>query len=381
MDQDARPVLTEGPQGLSISLGGRVLDSGSSHAEKRVRDALSASQTLYIVLSPLLFKGVDILSDLIDEESFILAVESNADLFELTEEFLPEDRTNISYIDLSGGAAASDIIESLGPHRFRRVVPVRLNAGYMLDRARYGSFAKEAESFLQSFWKNRMTTIHMGRLWCRNIFLNLGHLSEGLPISALGTDKAVLAAGAGESLDCSIPFIKEHRDRFFIVAADTAVSTLLDSGIRADLVIVLESQHANLYDFYRPGALDLPAAFDLTSSPELIRKHRGDKYFFISHFDDINLLSRMREAGLLPPVIPPLGSVGIAAVYLALCIGRGAVFHTGLDFSFIPDKYHSKGSPSHLILLEREGRTLKPGFFPAALPAGGGSAETINPAE
>ncbi|MBI9106933.1 MAG: motility associated factor glycosyltransferase family protein [Spirochaetales bacterium] len=363
----ALPELINGPEGPNISLNGRVLYSASNNPIKRAEQAAAASQTLYLVLSPLLFTGVETLLERISPDSFVLAIEKNPDIYKLTEEFFtPLNNRSISYLYTGNNSSPSNIIRAMNPSRFRRVVTVKLNGGYMLNRGFYNSFASAAENFLQSFWKNRITTIHMGRLWCRNIFLNLPLLGLTRSLSELHTDKPVIAIGAGESLDGCISFIKANRNTFFLAAADTAVSTLLNNGITPDLLIVLEAQHANLYDFYDPEALRIPAAFDLTSSPEVIRKHQGKKYFFISEFDRTQFLTSLKNEGLLPPLIPPLGSVGIAAVYIALCISNNIVLHCGLDFSFIPDKYHSSGSPSHIISMMKETRTNKAGFFSSA---------------
>lgn len=360
------PELIDGSDGPNISFNGKVLYAGSLSPEKRAEAAVSASQTLYLVLSPLLFIGVQTLLDNITDDSFILAVEKNPDIYSLTKNFAEPFESRLSYCLLTESVSAASVIRELDPSRFRRIVTVKLNGGYMLERAYYNSFSSAAETFIQNFWKNRMTSIHMSRLWCRNIFMNIPVLSQSDSLSSLSTDKPVIIAGAGESLEGCLPFMKENRNRFFIIAADTAVSSLLDAGIRADLLVVLEAQHANLYDFYKPESLELPAAFDMTSSPEIIRKHSGKKYFFISEFDRTRLIENIAGAGLMPPRIPPLGSVGIAAVYIALCITRRRVFHCGLDFSFVPDKYHSAGSPSHIITMMRESRTAKPGFYASA---------------
>jgi hypothetical protein len=361
------PELIDGPDGPNISFKGKVLYAGSNSPDKRAEAAVTASQTLYLVVSPLLFKGVETLLKGISSDSYVLAIEKNPDIYSITKNsFAPIRNSQISYIKVSDGSSPSEIIRNLDPSKFRRIVTVKLNGGYMLYRNFYNTFCSNAEIFLQSFWKNRMTTIHMGRLWCRNIFLNIPALNNASPLSSLHTEKAIIIAGAGESLEGCLPFIRKHRTDFFVVAADTAVSTLLNGGVKADLLVVLEAQHANLYDFYNPESLKIPAAFDLTSSPEIIRKHKGDKYFFISEFDETQLLTSLSQTSLRPPRIPPLGSVGIAAVYIALCISSKTIFHCGLDFSFIPDKYHSAGSPSHILTMMNEHRTMKPGFYSSA---------------
>ena len=120
--------------------------------------------------------------------------------------------------------------------------------------------------------------------------------------------------------------------------------------------MAVEGQHANLGDFFHPKALDIPCLFDLTGYPGVIRKHRGPRGFFLSQFAQINLWGQMESWGILPPLLPPLGSVGIAAVYLARILTGNEILVTGLDFCFQPGKTHSRGAPFHRSRLGQTSR-------------------------
>ena len=205
--------------------------------------------------------------------------------------------------------------------------------------------------------------IHLGRLWFKNIFKNMASFCDNSSIESLKINKPVVVCGAGESLELSINLLKKNREKFFLMAVDTAISTLLSNDLRPDLVVVLESQHANIFDFYYRDAFNLPVALDLTSSPEIVQKFKGEKFFFITDFASTSFLRCLDASKLLPLKIPALGSVGISAIYLASVLSCSYVFYTGIDFSFLPDKYHAKGSPSHIFMLYRINRTVSNGFF------------------
>ncbi len=358
--------LVQGSQKPNIRFKGRLLYNETSTPEKRVEGLPRTSQTIYFIFSPLLFYGVEKLLEFINDDSTVIAFEYSPALYRFTLENA-DDRllSKIPYYCIKD-FCCKQFFNDLQFMKYRKIIPVKLNHGYMLYRKEYDNFLRDSESLLQSFWKNRMTTIHMGRLWCRNILLNLPLLLDSNNLAFLKTDNPVIIAGAGESLEYSIAFLKEHRKDFFLAAADTAITTLLENEIKPDLVIVVESQHANLYDFYNSQALSLPAAFDLTSSPELIRKYRGKKYFFVSEFQKSGIFKLLGQRNLLPSVIPPLGSVGISALYIALQLTDKNILYTGLDFSFIPEKYHSAGSPTYILNMIKENRTRKPGFFNSA---------------
>ena len=61
----------------------------------------------------------------------------------------------------------------------------------------------------------------------------------------------------------------------------------------------------------------------------------------------LRIFERLKNAGLLPLIISPLGSVGLTAVELARRISRGKIILSGIDFSFTTDKYHARSTPGH----------------------------------
>jgi hypothetical protein len=106
----------------------------------------------------------------------------------------------------------------------------------------------------------------------------------------------------------------------------------------------------------------------------------GKISFFSSAFTDLCILGRLRETGLIPLTIPPLGSVGVAAVYLSRILTDAPVFFSGLDFSYMPGKTHARGAPSlmdqHATSTRTNpwalfGRTMRRPLL--ALPGKGGS--------
>ena len=366
MDDKPCVEVSGGSKRPNISFNGRQLYPDTYNPEKRLEGLPQQSETLYIIVSPLLFLGTDELLSILPDNSSIVAIESDADIFKTTISYHKASALKDYDYLLLGDDGIKQLCDYISRYRCRRLAAVKLNRGYMINRRFYDDLLSQTEAYLSRFWKNRMTTIHMGRLWCRNIISNLPFLNRASFINEIKTDKPVLCAGAGESLEKSISFIKKNRDKLFLTAADTAVSCLLSNGIKPDLIIVVESQHANLYDFYNCSSLGIPVAADLTSSPELLRKLRGPLYFFLSEFDYSSIFHLLDESRILPPLLPPLGSVGITAVLVSLLITRQRVAFTGLDFSFIPDKYHASGSPTHIISMCSENRKCKQGFYSSA---------------
>nr|WP_281389026.1 6-hydroxymethylpterin diphosphokinase MptE-like protein [Spirochaeta isovalerica] len=234
------------------------------------------------------------------------------------------------------------MIDRLGSWRFRRSKAIFLNSGYNLNKDIYDTLINFAALHLNTFWKNRLTLNKLGALWIRNIFQNLELVQSDLPDNS---GKMIVVCGAGPSLDSTINIIREHRNHLYLIAVDTALSTLLDAHIEPDLVFALEAQFYNLGDFHNTGSSSFELLADLTSYPAVCRLNNGRVYFTFTDFAETILINRLKEFGLSLIEIPPLGSVGVAAVYSALTIFSEPIFLTGLDFSYIPGKSHSKGSP------------------------------------
>jgi hypothetical protein len=118
-----------------------------------------------------------------------------------------------------------------------------------------------------------------------------------------------------------------------------------------DLVVILESQHWNLKDFSGAAGWRAPAALDLSSLPGSARVLKGKTCIFMTPWTDLHIFNRLREKGLLPSGLSPLGSVGLTAVQLARRLTKGPVITGGIDFSFTMDGYHARSSPGHLAKL------------------------------
>lgn len=241
------------------------------------------------------------------------------------------------------------------PGSFRKVRMITLTAGTTLHREKYQAVNERLEAEITHHWQNRSTLMVMAPLYLKNLWRNLRILADrplgGLPAGLPGP---LVVLGAGQSLEALLPELKMHRERLFLVAADTALPALRDAEIYPDAVTVLESQYHNLADFqgYPWGKTELWA--DLTAHPKTFRLPWKSLRVFLSRFSSAALIERLGALGV--PLVPPRGSVGITALELALGATEGPVGLAGLDFSFRPGKSHTRGAPAltrRLILSER----------------------------
>jgi hypothetical protein len=274
--------------------------------------------------------------------------------------------------------------QSFGVHLFRRVEVVSLTRGYSLFPDFYRDLAAGLLDMIQTYWRNRMTSLHMGRLWMGNIFMNLAMLPACASLAELEFTRPVVIAGAGESLERHLDFLAARRGCFALACVDTALPVLGAAGITPDLIVIAEAQFANTYDFAGLQNWNIPIAADLCSYPGILRRFTGPRYMFLSRFTGLLWFSRDDVKAVLPPFIPPLGSVGVMALYIA---SRAAaedrpIFLAGMDLRYPAGKPHAKASPSHTLLLAGQGRLSFPHYLASwysrprekAPLAGGGSA-------
>ncbi|MCL2319284.1 MAG: DUF115 domain-containing protein [Treponema sp.] len=253
-----------------------------------------------------------------------------------------------------------------GERRFRRVELIRLTGGWQLFPGLYEETALALRRELAVEWGNAMTLIRLGRLYSRNLIRNLALLRSSKNTGALNYGSSpVLVLGAGPSLDPLLDVFSAlsggrikspGRRGFKIICADTCLPALHERAILPDLAVILESQHWNLRDFSGARGRKIDAALDLSALPGSARILGGERFFFATPWTGLALIRRLEEAGLLPQTFPPLGSVGLSAVALALGISSGPVFTAGIDFSYTLDAYHARSTPGHGDLERRQNR-------------------------
>ncbi len=360
------PLLEDTGRGFTVYYRNRSLYSSSeprAGAQRRAAAARLADRALVLVPGLGLGYGLELLLQRLPAGSSLLCVETDPSLWALAASFPPPGHPRLTVV--FGLQAAIGAARELGLHRFRRVQLVPLCGSYHLDRAGYDAILGSLEEEIRQFWQNRITLAHMSRLWLRNLFANLLALAVEAPAPPEWAcvqpgGRPILVAGAGPSLEAALPRIARVRDRLTLLAVDTALPVLADAGLPPDWVYALDGQHYNLEDFLPARDRGLLLLCDLSSCPAVIRlfPHRGA---FATRFAPLALFDRLQAAGLLPPELPPLGSVGVTAVQAALELTSGPVLLAGLDFCYPGGRTHARGAPSNRRALMACTRLAPPG--------------------
>jgi hypothetical protein len=362
------PRLAQTGRGFSVFYRGKTLLSRVDPVKQAERAALAAlpltKDTLYLMPSPLLGYGIPLILQNLPESSCLLCVEADAALAALSRDRIAEAASckngRVWFVHTENPAAVALFASrTWGPRRFRRVEELRLTVGRQLNAAFYDTVTEILRQNLATEWSNAMTLVKLGRLYTRNAIRNLSLLASCPGADSLDFGATpMIVLGAGPSLDGFLDALEwmPLPEACRIICVDTALRALKERGIRPALVVALEAQHWNLRDFAGMGGWKVPIAMDMSSLPAVNGLLGHETYLFWTRWTELDLFDRLLDLKLLPLELPPLGSVGLSALSLALRIGSGPVFTAGMDFSFTIDRSHCRGSPVHGEILRQQTR-------------------------
>ncbi|WP_296668041.1 MULTISPECIES: 6-hydroxymethylpterin diphosphokinase MptE-like protein [unclassified Treponema] len=380
MIETEKPCLVKAGQGFSVLYKNRFLYSKYSPQkaiEQTVANLDILPQTLILCFSPCLWYGLKELLTKIPKDSLILGIEADKKLFELAEKKLNEIKKSCHQdskkILLTSPSKIEALIKTL-PH-FRRTVSIEMSGGTFFYKTLYSQTALFSQNFIASFWKNRITLVKMGRLFCKNFFRNLREIpaEQSIPHCSPFFLRPFIVFGAGESTETFLLSVsKKTLQKCTVLAVDAALPVLLKHKIQPDFIIAVESQLAIEKAYIGANKTKAAIISDLASRPAVLRHTKGRHLYFYSEFSESEFLKSAESKGILPAKIPPLGSVGLTAVYLALFMrfdSNVPVFVTGLDFSYSLGFTHARGAPAHTARLISSNRFKPVENYDAAFKA------------
>lgn len=272
--------------------------------------------------------------------------------------------TALEYRDLTGaladprttlvlGRGAAAVIELLNALELRYPVTVAPPPLRALRPSYFEELEKGVESFRKRNEVNANTLSRFGKLWVRNLLINLPLLARspglGLLHNAFQGIPALLLA-AGPTLDEVLPRLEELRRHLLLIAVDTALPLLERTGVEPDIAVVVDPQywntrHLDMVELEKPLLVAEPS-----THPRVFRLLRLPVFFGGSLFP----LGRYIESSL--PERAKLGaggSVATSAWDVARMVGAGEVYTAGLDLGFPGLRTHARGS-----FFEERGHTL-----------------------
>lgn len=365
LQSNNKPCLVKAREGFSVIYKDKYLYS-KYDPQKNINQIINNLEilpsSLIFCTSPLLCYGIELLQQKLKENCLIIAYEEEKELHDITIKSYNNLKNKDNFC-LLNKKQINEFLEVLdnsslkfmnkGP--FKRVIKIDFSAAYLLNQKVYEKYFINIQNIISQFWKNRLTLVQFGRRFSRNIFKNLVLLKESLPLTNLFntiTDDIIII-GTGESSEETIKKIKESNKKYFIICVDASLRILKENNINVDIVVSEECQVVIKKSFIGCKNYATSSVSGLTSCTNSVIKAANNNFWYIPVYCKTNFLKRIQNLNLVP-FIPPLGSVGLTALYIALLLRKSEeinIFITGLDFSYFAGKTHANASQANSFLL------------------------------
>ena len=226
----------------------------------------------------------------------------------------------------------------------------QLQALYHSQPNFYRPLQQRILSLLSRFRINANTLNRFGQLWVRNIAMNLhfiaGAVDAGIFYSRFQNLPFLLVA-AGPSLENLLPALPQLRERFVILAVDTALKLLLQQNIEPDFVLSVDPQllNARHFDF-----CDSPSSILISESciyPSIFQRKWRLRALFHSSFPIMSRLEQHLNTASEKPEFAQIrsgGSVATAAWDFARNCQASELYIAGLDLSYPNLHSHCTGT-------------------------------------
>ncbi len=195
---------------------------------------------------------------------------------------------------------------------------------------------------------NDSTKDFFSKIWYRNYLKNLKLISKKeksgfiFENSFQFQNKSILFIGASPILEEEIELIKIYQNSFYLFSSDTSSNTLIQNGIKPDLVISIDSSRGTIYHFQNLPK-EIPILTWLGGNSEIFYLD-NPIFIFLSNYplDQIlsNVLFKNQNLILDNPTLNVSGiSKSIAIKFLA-----SQLVLSGISFQKYKGKTHAKGT-------------------------------------
>jgi len=180
-----------------------------------------------------------------------------------------------------------------------------------------------------------------------NTFKNLSHMAHAPDVGELADrfpDIPFILIGAGPSLDESIDFLHEVKDRAIIVASNSPYRKLINNGIKPHLVVTADPMSPTLLGFNNVSLEGVPLACPFSAYPEIVSRFSGRILSWCT-FNPIVDVLRDRTGGRKGTPIMEQGTVSGCVLDLSRVFGSRKVLFVGQDMSVRDDgRYYTDDS-------------------------------------
>ncbi|MCF7928586.1 MAG: DUF115 domain-containing protein [Spirochaetales bacterium] len=212
---------------------------------------------------------------------------------------------------------------------------------------------REIQSVIGELADDYTVQAYFGKKWFSHAVANLAAAQDST--SVIRPARRALVTAAGPSLEDHLDEIRRESESSatILIATDTSLPALVQSGILPDLVITIDCQDISYHHFLQGYPESVPLVIDLASPPSLTR-FTDQLVFFSSGHPLSRYLSRHWRP--FPHIDTSGGNVSQAALSLSDFLGTDSVRLYGADFSYPDGKSYARGTYLYPFFMSRSTR-------------------------
>lgn len=153
------------------------------------------------------------------------------------------------------------------------------------------------------------------------------------------SDRIGIVVAAGPSLDKNIHLLKQVKNKAFIIAVDTALKSVISSGVKPDMAIIIDPEKDPKL-FEDKIIKKLPMSVTVHANNDVLKKHEGRMFFAGGDKEFIKSLSIKFHKST--EVIYSGGSVSTNAFVLLALLGFKKIVLIGQDLAYPNGQIHAK---------------------------------------
>lgn len=196
-----------------------------------------------------------------------------------------------------------------------------------------------------------------GLLWTKNSMYNIKSLLSSPSIVALENKLEGVTAvivGAGPSVEADIEYLRKLKEHAFIIAAGTAIQTLLHYGIQPHLIVSIDGSEGNYKAFQPLDINHIPLLYAAMIDYRII-EHRESRLLHVHLKSDSTIEHFMDNCGAESVIFRTTHSVTGTAVQAAIYMGCKEIVFAGQDLSYSGKQVYASGA-KHLSAEQNDTR-------------------------
>lgn len=178
---------------------------------------------------------------------------------------------------------------------------------------------------------------HMKNVICQR---NIAQIKQKLEAYQIQNIPAIIVS-AGPSLDRNVHRLRQAQGKAFIMVVDAALRTVLNAGIRPDMVCTIDPESPDRF-FENLKQQGLNWSCGRLTRPEVLERY-GETVFYQGAFPEFWITCMEKELSYEFPNLPVGGCVTADAFVTAEYLGFETIILVGQDMAFTGGVSHTKG--------------------------------------